>query len=72
MAEADYEFLKFDESKSPLKKKLAAARAEEARGANKGGGGGKLQTPKQHKTSNKISNRATSHKRGTDHGAVAR
>jgi len=41
MAEADYEFLKFDESKSPLKKKLAAARAEEARGGNKGGGGKK-------------------------------
>merc|ERR1712228_635811 len=34
MAEADYEFLKFDESKSPLKKKLAAARAEESRGNN--------------------------------------
>merc|ERR1712212_39811 len=31
MADADYEFLKFDENKSPLKKKLAAARAEEAR-----------------------------------------
>merc|ERR1711962_896921 len=31
MAEPDYEFLKYDENKSPLKKKLAAARAEEAR-----------------------------------------
>lgn len=35
MAEADYEFLKFDESKSPLKKKLAAARAEESKASNK-------------------------------------
>jgi len=34
MAEADYEFLKFDESKSPLKRKLAAARAEESKASN--------------------------------------
>jgi len=35
MADADYEFLKFDESKSPLKRKLAAARAEESKAGNK-------------------------------------
>ena len=34
MAEADYEFLKFDESKAPLKRKLAAARAEESKASN--------------------------------------
>ena len=37
MAEADYEFLKFDESKSPLKRKLAESRVEESKGGNKPG-----------------------------------